>query len=112
MRELKFDTPIKIKKTEVKKENIYSPAPVNYSRCLSVLTTFGIVIVEELKWETNFGFDEFTILSTMIGDMRYSAQLNEAKLSDRQIKWLATNFIKRVLNQWLEKERTSLRNNS
>lgn len=100
MRGLKYRKPYKVTGTMLSQEYLNKPFG-NYERHLCVATRYGVVMVSDVKWENNFGWDTFTVFSTTKEGMYFSAILEEAMLTDIQIKWLSTNFIKKVTNNEL-----------
>lgn len=99
MRKFKFNTPSKVTATILEREYKNNPAECYYERSCSVITKYGIVVVDQMRWEHNFGYHDFSIFTTVINGVRYTATLKEGKISDREIKWKATNFIKTVLKR-------------
>jgi hypothetical protein len=99
MRTLKFNNPIKITGTTINPIYLNSPKECYFERGSSVVTKYGIVVVSELNWRHNFGRHNFSVFATVLDGFTHSATLEEGKLSDRQIKWMATNFIKTVLSK-------------
>lgn len=97
MREFHFESPYKCERTTVhgyKEQNIDRN---HFSRYSCVVTRYGIVMVNEFRWETNFGIDIFSRFFTVLDGMIHSAYIKEAPLSEIQRKWLATNFIKKAM---------------
>jgi len=100
MRTLKFNKPYKNYRTTIQDgKSLDNPDSTHYGRFSTVTTKFGIVTVSEMDWAHNNGRSYFTLFSTNIKGINYSAWLNEARLSDRQIKFMSTNFIKQLLNK-------------
>lgn len=96
MRTLEFREPSKVTSTSVHKEYWRHLSRNNFERSQWVITKYGIVALSELDWETNTGQDTFTYFQTIINGYSYTAFLNQSKLSDRQIKWMSTHFMKQV----------------
>ncbi len=76
-----------------------APADAYYSRFSVVETEYGLVTVIEMNWATNTGKIIFTIFSTVVAGYKYEAELNDARLSERNLKWLSTHFIKTVISR-------------
>lgn len=73
-----------------------NPEQQYYEKFSTVYTAFGLVTVLQFNWQTNSGKMIYSEFGTVINGMKYTATLKEAVLSDRQIKWLATYFIKKI----------------
>ncbi len=99
MRFFKFDAPYKVTNSILKREYLNNPQECYYERSSAVITKHGIVIVDEMKWQHNSGWTNFSIFTTVIDGIRYTATLKEGKTTERQIKWRATNFIKTVIKR-------------
>lgn len=98
MRTLKFNAPYKIYNSRIEDgKRLDNPDSTHYGRFSTITTKNGIVTASELNWAHNNGRSYFTLFSTVIGGCIYSAWLNEAGLSDRSLKWMATNFIKKAV---------------
>ena len=97
MRELKFNKPYKIHKTTVDEKSLNFPEAEYYGRFSTIITKSGIVTASELNWKHNNGRSFFTLFTTVLDGFNYSAWLDEAKLSDRQLKWMASYFINKLL---------------
>lgn len=101
MRELKFKNPIAVKQTTIHQgESFEHPAPDYYSRFLTVYTKYGIVTVLDFDWKTNSGNSSWTEFRTIIDGEMWNAELPETRLSDLQIKWMATHFIKACIDAY------------
>lgn len=97
MRRLIYDTPRKMIKSSICKANsLQNPDANHYSRFVTVETFLGYVLVLDFDWQHNFGKHMWTEFSIIIQGVKYSALVKEGKLSDRQIKWLATNFANNI----------------
>lgn len=97
MRVLKYDSPRPVKNTSIHEgKSLQCPDINHYNRFSTVETAFGLVTVIDFKWQHNNGFYIWTEFATIINGIKYSAVINEGKLSDRQIKWLSTHFIKNI----------------
>jgi len=70
----------------------------NYERSVTVLTKYGMVLIQEMKWETNFGWDNFSVFTTIIDGLTHRAYLKITKMSDWQLKHKALQFLK-IINQ-------------
>lgn len=93
---LNYRKPSKIHRSElIEQPKIPAIAP-NHYRVSTVITEYGVVCVEEMKWEHNFGVDEFTIFSTTKDKIKYIADLPQAPLTAYIRKRLATIFMKKI----------------
>ncbi len=98
MRELRYNQPYKIHNTRIEDgKRLHNPDSTHYCRFSTIKTKYGIVTASELNWEHNSGRSFFTLFTTVINGLSYSAWLDEAELSDRCLKWMATHFIKKLL---------------
>lgn len=80
------------------KEN--EPEPQYYERSTVVETEFGFVKVEQLDWAHNHGKYLFTVFSIVINGYKHSAFIDQARLSDSELKNYATHFSKIVHNAY------------
>ena len=78
------------------REYLNNPDPQYYERRTICETRLGYVSVEELDWAHNLGKNFFTYFKIIIDKIEYSAFLEEARLSDIQRRWLATNFVNQI----------------
>jgi hypothetical protein len=97
MRDLKYKEPSKVLAGKIEDgKRLHGDGETHYSRFSVVYTKYGIVTVLEFDWETNLGRDRFTEFNTVFNGLKFSADLNEQHLTDRQLRWLATHFAKTV----------------
>lgn len=96
MRTLQFSSPYKVHGTTLSDLRTNQPGQLYYCRTVCVKTKFGLVEVCDMNWDDNHGGTEFTVFSTVLKGYEHSAFHPMGRLSDRCIKWLATNFIKKV----------------
>lgn len=97
MRQLRFNKPYKILSTRIDDgKRLDVPDLAHYGRFSTIITKHGIVMASELDWPHNNGRSYFTLFATVKDGMIHSAWLNEARLSDRNLKWMATNFINKL----------------
>lgn len=97
MRELRFNKPYKIHTSRIEDgKRLDNPDSTHYGRFSTITTKYGIVTASELNWQHNNGRSFFTLFTTVINGFSYSAWLDEAELSDRCLKWMATHFIKKI----------------
>jgi hypothetical protein len=97
MRTLRFNKPYKSYTTRIEDgKRLDNPDSTHYGRFSTIMTKYGIVTASELNWAHNNGRSYFTVFSTIKNGLNYSAWLDEAELSDRQLKWMATHFIKKI----------------
>ena len=100
MRELKYNKPYKIYTSKIEDGKLLdNPNSTHYGRFSTITTKYGIVTASELNWQHNNGRSFFTLFTTAINGLSYSAWLEEAELSDRCLKWMATHFIKNIKNE-------------
>lgn len=99
MRELQYKPPFKVKSTRIESgERLFDKENKRYySKWSTVETKLGVVTVLEFKWETNKGVDRFSVFSTVLIGWKFTAYLDEVGLSDRNLKWLSTHFIKNCI---------------
>lgn len=97
MRTLRFNSLYKIYTSKIEDgKRLDNPDSTHYGRFSTITTKYGIVTASELNWQHNNGRSYFTLFSTVRNGLNYSAWLDEAQLSDRQLKWMATHFIKKI----------------
>lgn len=97
MRTLKYRKSYRVTQTSIHKgESLNTPEPCYYERFLVLETKYGLVTAVDFDWQTNTGKIFMTDFATIINGIKYSATLDEGKLSDRQLKWLATHFAKTI----------------
>lgn len=102
MRALKFTKPRKITRRFLRFYSYEYAKGNNYEKISMVITNKGIARVSELDWEHNFGRSTFSLFEAKHGGLLYSAWLEEARLSERQLKWLTTYFINRIIDgKWI-----------
>lgn len=100
MRDLKYRPPSKVYHGRIEDgKRLDCPGDGYFSKFTVVYTKYGIVTVLEFDWKTNSGQIFFTEFNTIMNQMMYSAKLNEVRLSDRNIKWLSTHFIKNIIEK-------------
>jgi len=97
MRGLIYDNPYPIKSSMIADSRIISDQPGYYNKSYTIFTKKGIVIATELDWDTNTGKLLFTEFKTIVNGIIYSAQVREVRQSERCLKWLATNFISKII---------------
>lgn len=98
MRELKYKDPVKLRSSRIENgKRLYDSEGKYYNRFSTVYTKHGIVTVLEFNWQTNSGKIIFTEFNTVFNGLIYSADIEEARLSEIKIKWLSTHFIKTIL---------------
>lgn len=97
MRELKYNKPYKIYRASIQDgKSLQNPDSTHYCRFSTITTKYGIVTASEMNWATNSGRSFFTLFSTVLNSLCYSAWLEEAQLSDRNLKWMATHFVRGI----------------
>jgi hypothetical protein len=97
MRQLKYNAPYKINRTMIEDgKRLDIPDEAHYSRFSTITTKAGIVTASEINWPHNSGRICCTLFTTIINGYNHSAWLEEAQLSDRQLKWMATYFINKL----------------
>lgn len=97
MRDLKFREKYKLRRTQIEMgKYLHDTDKKYYEKVSTVFTNKGIVVVIEWDWETNSKPIRFTCFKTLINGWIYEADLNEKRLSEMQIKWLATHFINTI----------------
>ena len=102
MRVLKYNKPYRVNKTTIEDgRRLDNPAPQYYHRLSTIITKNGIVTASEMDWADNYGKSFFTLFSTVMNGYKYTAWLDEAKLSERNLKWMATHFIRNIQNDYL-----------
>lgn len=100
MKILKYRLPFRVATSSVYKATYaHDISKYEYEKHSAVITKNGVVVVTELCWDHNNGVDEFSYFNTTINGISYSAFLDEARLSERQLRWLATNFINNIINK-------------
>lgn len=100
MRNLIYKEPYRIRNSSVEKGlYLYENKPLYFEKVSTVLTQYGVVIIYECDWVTNPSPVRMTIFKTVVKGFVYTAELNEQRLSDQQLKWLSTNFIKTINSQ-------------
>lgn len=97
MRTINYRSPYKVKRTLIHEGKvIYDKQQIYYSRFSTVITKMGICTVIDFDWQTNNGKIFYTWLETVKDGFIYSATVDEGRLKERQIKWLATHFMNHV----------------
>lgn len=97
MRDLIYKEPRKLTQVTIEDgKRLDNPAPEYYSRFSVLYTKYGVVTVLEFDWKTNFGQSRFAEFRTMHNGLLYSADLNEVRLNDRCLRWMATHFAKTI----------------
>lgn len=101
MRALKFTHVEQFKGSRIEYSKVNSSSAEYYEKVSAVVTKYGIVWVYEFDWQTNEGKIIFSLFKTTMGDMEFSAELKEVRLSDIQLKWLSTNFMHQIIDKHL-----------
>lgn len=91
-----FSKPYPAGSSLLHKEYLNEFANGNYERSVTVLTKYGMVLIQEMKWETNFGWDNFSVFTTIINGFTHRAYLKTTKMSDWQLKHKAHQFMKLI----------------
>lgn len=97
MRNLQYKESYKLQHSLIEKGiYLYENKPLYFEKVSTVFTKYGIAVIYECDWATNSLPVKMMVFKTVLGGKVYSAELNEQRLSERQLKWLATNFMKTI----------------
>lgn len=97
MRQLEYHIPIKLVRTRIEDgKRVDGNGKEYYTRFSIITTRKGFVAVLEWNWQTNHGKIYHTEFSAVVNGWKYSARLNEANLSERQLKWMGSYFINNI----------------
>lgn len=100
MRGLKFNEPRPLRQTTIHNgKYLYEKPGMYFEKHSTVYTKFGMVTVLQMDWRTNFEPFKITVFETIVNGFIHSAELNEQRLNDRCLKWMATHFIKNILQR-------------
>lgn len=102
MRKFEYREPYKIVRTDIKKEYLNEFKGKNFECLEAIITKYGIVLVSQMRWTHNSGEHNFSYFKTVIGGYAYTAFLSETRLSEMQLKWLSTNFMKTVMKNKIQ----------
>lgn len=84
----------------IQRDRVNQPGPGYYERYTTVETCHGLVQVEQMHWDTNVKPTIFTHFFTVINGYAYTAFIDEARLTDSQIKRYAEHFAKIIKNAY------------
>lgn len=95
------DKPYKDARKDTRQESGYvHDKDRNYERTSFHRTEHGIVKVTQLDWEHNHGRSTFTRFSTVKNKVNYSAWVEKARLSEKELQSKSELFMRIIVNAY------------
>ncbi len=93
-----FSKPYNVGSAKLYKDYLNEHPNGNYERSITIITKYGMVLIQELKWEHNFGWDNFSVFTAVVNGEIYRAYCKITKMSDWQLKHKSQQFYK-IINE-------------